>query len=80
MSNQPSFYPINTGGYRSGVAYMGKDPMALTCSKTGCDYCAYESEGFLPMNGNYYSVSVSKDGKAAFASGPEGRVGKLVFT
>ena len=57
---------------------MGSD-LVLTCSKTGCDYSVYESEGFIPMNGAYYSVSVSRDATAAYASGPDGKVGKLTF-
>ena len=58
---------------------MGPD-LILSCSKTGCDYSVYlEAEGFIPMNGNYYAISVTKDGTAAYASGPDGNIGKLNF-
>lgn len=38
-----------------------------------------DTEGYAPMEGKYYAVSVSKDKKAAYASGPGGSLAKLAF-
>lgn len=65
-------------GYRSAVAYFD-DNLILAAGKDSCDYSMSLDEGFVPMDGNYYAVSISKDGSTAFASGPNGNIGKLKF-
>ena len=73
-----------SGGYRSAVSYFNST-LVLTCGKDSCDYSSdLEGRGFEPMSTSdgrgFYSVSVAKDGSgAAFASGPDGRLAKLVF-
>lgn len=69
---------INPGGYRSAVAYYDSS-LILACGKQSCDYADPLNSGFKAMDGGYYTVSVSPDGRGAYASGPSGKIAKLKF-
>ena len=64
------------------MAYIN-DEVVVACSKTGCDYASTADYVFKRMSGNegegYYSISVSPSGNTAFASGPDGKLAKLVW-
>mgnify|MGYP003135156270 FL=1 len=76
-----SWFPVMAAlkpqGYRSGVAIF--NDLVLAVGRESCDYFRKGMEGYAPMEGKYYAVSVSKDNKAAYASGPGGAVAKLAF-
>ncbi|TRY79138.1 hypothetical protein TCAL_09044 [Tigriopus californicus] len=68
---------INPRGYRSSVAYVGKN-LVIACGKEGCDNANASDYVFKPMIGEgYYSVSASPSGNTAYASGPDGRLARL---
>tara|TARA_R110000796_G_scaffold252584_1_gene388141 strand:- start:4396 stop:5454 length:1059 start_codon:yes stop_codon:yes gene_type:complete len=76
-----SWFPVMASlkpqGYRSGVAIF--NDLVLAVGRQSCDYFREGMEGYAPMEGKYYSVSVTKDNKAAYASGPGGAVARLGF-
>lgn len=82
MNKGQSWFPImaslSPNGYRSGVAIM-KDGLVLTVGRETCSYFRDGMSTFEMMEGKYYSVSLSKDKKSAYASGPRGAVAKLRF-
>ncbi len=82
MDRGKSWFPVmaslSPDGYRSGVAFYNKD-LVLAVGRESCDYFRTGDEAFTPMEGKYYAVSVSKQGKSAWASGPRGSIGKLLF-
>lgn len=82
MNKGQSWFPVmaslSPNGYRSGVAIM-KDGLVLTVGRESCSYFRDGMSAFEMMEGKYYSVSLSKDKKSAYASGPRGAVAKLKF-
>jgi len=73
----PVMASLKPNGYRSGVAIL--NGLVLAVGRQSCDYFREGMEGYAAMEGKYYSVSVSNDNKAAYASGPSGTVAKLGF-
>lgn len=77
-----SWFPVmasmSPDGYRSGVAVYDEN-LILAVGRESCDYFRTGNDSYTPMEGKYYAVSVSKQGKTAWASGPRGSVAKLVF-
>jgi photosystem II stability/assembly factor-like uncharacterized protein len=65
-------------GYRSGIDIM-LDGLVLTVGRETCSYFRDGMTAYEIMNGKYYAVSVTKDGKSAYASGPRGAIAKLGF-
>uniref|UniRef100_UPI00404819A7 WD40/YVTN/BNR-like repeat-containing protein n=1 Tax=Roseivirga sp. TaxID=1964215 RepID=UPI00404819A7 len=77
-----SWFPVMAAqlpkGYRSGVAIM-HDGLVLTVGRESCSYFRDGMSAYEMMEGKYYSVSLSKDKKSAYASGPRGAIAKLKF-
>jgi photosystem II stability/assembly factor-like uncharacterized protein len=77
-----SWFPVMAAelpkGYRSGVAIM-HDGLVLTVGRESCSYFSEGMSAYEMMEGKYYSVSLSKDKKSAYASGPKGTIAKLGF-
>ena len=77
-----SWFPVMAAelpkGYRSGVAIM-HDGLVLTVGRESCSYFRDGMSAYEMMEGKYYSVSLSKDKKSAYASGPRGAIAKLRF-
>jgi len=68
---------MEPNGYRSCVDFY-KD-LVLTVGRESSDYYRSGDKAYTPMDGKYYSVSTSKDGKSVWASGPRGAIAKLNF-
>ena len=64
-------------GYRSCIDYL--DEFVLVVGRQSSDFFREGEEAFTPMEGKYYAVSTAKDGKAVYASGPNGAVARLGF-
>jgi photosystem II stability/assembly factor-like uncharacterized protein len=77
-----SWFPVMASllpkGYRSGMDIMS-DGLVLTVGRETCSYFRDGMKAYAPMEGKYYAVSVTKDGKWAYASGPKGAIAKLKF-
>lgn len=77
-----SWFPVMASllpkGYRSGVTILD-DGLVLAVGRQSCDYFREGMESYQPMEGQYYAVSATKDGKTAYASGPGGNIAKLGF-
>ncbi|PIQ50324.1 MAG: hypothetical protein COW03_00360 [Cytophagales bacterium CG12_big_fil_rev_8_21_14_0_65_40_12] len=82
MNKGQSWFPIMASlsphGYRSGVAIM-QNGLVLTVGRESCSYFRDGMSAYEMMEGKYYSVSLSKDKKSAYASGSKGAVAKLMF-
>jgi len=74
----PVMASLSPDGYRSGVAVFDEN-LVLAVGRESCDYYRFGDDAYTSMEGKYYAVSVSKQGKSAWASGPRGSVGKLEF-
>jgi photosystem II stability/assembly factor-like uncharacterized protein len=74
----PIFASLSPKGYRSGAAIMA-DGLVLTVGRESCSYYREGTSAYALMEGKYYSVSLSKDKKSAYASGPRGTIAKLKF-
>ena len=68
---------MEPNGYRSCVDFY-KD-LVLVVGRGSSDYYREGDLAYTAMEGQYYSVSTSKDGQAVWASGPRGSVAKLAF-
>ncbi len=64
-------------GYRSGMDFF--EEFVLVVGRGSSDYYRQGEYAYTRMEGKYYSVSTSKDGKAVWASGPRGAIAKLAF-
>lgn len=73
----PVMSSMKPKGYRSGVAIWKNYVFAV--GRESCDYFKEGDKSYTPMEGQYYAVDVSRDGKAVWASGPRGAVAKLAF-
>jgi hypothetical protein len=69
---------LSPDGYRSGVAVFDEN-LVLAVGRESCDYYRVGDDSYTSMDGKYYAVSVSKQGKSAWASGPRGSVARLEF-
>ncbi|MBO3699803.1 YCF48-related protein [Roseivirga sp. E12] len=74
----PVMADLSPSGYRSGIAVFD-ETLILAVGRESCDYYRVGDDAYTPMEGQYYAVSVSKQGKSAWTSGPSGSVAKLVF-
>ena len=63
------------GKYRSCIKYIDEKRLVAS-SRTGCNYSDNGGETWHNLEGQYYSLSVTKDG-AVWASGSKGNLGKL---
>ncbi|GAB5526726.1 MAG: oxidoreductase [Roseivirga sp.] len=68
---------MEPNGYRSCVDFL--DEFVLVVGRGSSDFYREGDSAYTPMEGKYYAVSTSKDGKAAYASGPRGSVARLKF-
>lgn len=68
----------NPAGYRSGIAYTGKNTW-ITCGLNGTDISKDGGSTFLPIDKtSFNAVKKAVRGKAVFFVGGNGRIGKLV--
>jgi len=69
-----SWFPLRAEhkpkGYRSGVAFLQNGGVLAIGREAG-------DEKFTAMEGQYYTVSTTKNGESAWASGAQGRVARL---
>lgn len=76
-----NWFPVMAGmkphGYRSGVAIWKN--YVFVVGRESCDYYIDGDKAYIPMEGKYYAVDVSRDKEAVWVSGPRGAVGKLGF-
>ncbi|HEY6739427.1 MAG TPA: oxidoreductase [Actinopolymorphaceae bacterium] len=63
-------------GYRSGVAWVGRLPVALAVGPTGSDVSWDGGRTWTSFDDGAFDV-VDRAGLTCFASGPDGRVGQL---
>lgn len=68
---------MEPNGYRSCIDIF--EEFVLVVGRQSSDYYREGALTYTPMEGKYYAVSTSKDGKAAYASGPDGAVARLKF-
>lgn len=68
---------MEPNGYRSCIDFF--EEFVLVVGRESSDYYREGDLAYTPMIGKYYAVSTSKDGKAVYASGPGGAVGRLKF-
>ena len=68
---------LEPNGYRSCIDIF--EEFVLVVGRQSSDYYRTGEKAYTPMEGKYYAVSTSKDGKAAYASGPGGAVARLSF-
>jgi len=68
---------MEPNGYRSSIDFY-KD-LVLVVGRGSSDYYRAGDRAYTPMEGKYYSVSTSKDGKSVWASGPRGSIAKLTI-
>lgn len=68
---------MEPNGYRSCVDFL--DEFVLATGRGSADFHREGDDAYTPMEGKYYAVSTSKDGKTAYASGPRGAVARLKF-
>ena len=67
-------------GYRSGVAYLPEQGWAVAVGPGGSDYSSDGAHSWKPFSQTgYHAVKVAPGGKALWASGSQGRLGKLVY-
>ena len=67
-------------GYRSGVANLEKENWLVAVGPTGSDFSSDGAHSWqLFSKVGYHAVKVSRDGSILWASGSQGRIGKLVY-
>jgi photosystem II stability/assembly factor-like uncharacterized protein len=68
------------GGYRSGVAYFPEQGWVVAVGPGGSDYSSNGAHSWQPLSKTgYHAVKVAPGGNALWASGSQGRLGKLVY-
>lgn len=68
------------GGYRSGVAYLQEKGWVVAVGPSGSDYSSNGAHSWQPFSTTgYHAVKAGPGGKALWASGSQGRLGKLVY-
>ena len=68
---------MEPNGYRSGMDFF--EEFVFVVGRESADFYRQGERAYTPMEGKYYAVSTSKDGKAVYASGPRGAVAKIAF-
>ena len=67
-------------GYRSGVAYLPEQSWVVAVGPGGSDYSSNGAHSWQSFSQTgYHAVKVAPGGKALWASGGQGRLGKLVY-
>lgn len=67
-------------GYRSGVAFLQDKEWVVAVGPGGSDFSTDGAHSWQPFStSGYHAVKVAPDGKALWASGGQGRLGKLVY-
>lgn len=67
-------------GYRSGVAFLQDKEWVVAVGPGGSDFSTDGAHSWQPFStSGYHAVKVATDGKALWASGGQGRLGKLVY-
>ena len=67
-------------GYRSGVAYLPEQGWVVAVGPGGSDYSSDGAHSWKPFSQTgYHAVKVAPRGKVLWASGGQGRLGKLVY-
>lgn len=65
-------------GYRSGIAFLEKPALVVAVGPGGSDFSVDKGVTWMNFsNLGFHSVKVSPDGKSAWASGSQGRIGFL---
>jgi photosystem II stability/assembly factor-like uncharacterized protein len=68
------------GGYRSGVAYFPEQGWVVAVGPGGSDYSSNGAHSWQPLSKTgYHAVKAAPGGNALWASGSQGRLGKLVY-
>jgi photosystem II stability/assembly factor-like uncharacterized protein len=68
------------GGYRSGVAYLQDKGWVVAVGPGGSDFSTDGAHSWKPFSTlGYHAVKAAPGGKALWASGGQGRLGKLVY-
>jgi photosystem II stability/assembly factor-like uncharacterized protein len=68
------------GGYRSGLAFLQDKGWVVAVGPGGSDFSVDGAHSWKPFSKiGYHAVRVTPDGKALWASGGQGRLGKLVY-
>ena len=68
------------GGYRSGVAYLQEKGWVVAVGPSGSDFSSDGAHSWQPLSKTgYHAVKAAPGGKALWASGGQGRLGKLVY-
>lgn len=76
-------WTLRTGlsGFRSVVAYLpdAQRPAVLAAGPSGADYSVNDGADWKPLTGvGFHTVSVAREGRAAWGAGESGRIAKLV--
>lgn len=67
-------------GYRSGVAYFPTHGWLIAVGPNGSDFSTDGGENWMRFSGTgWHAIKRSKNGEAIWASGADGRLGKLDF-
>ena len=67
-------------GYRSGVAFLQDKEWVVVVGPGGSDFSTDGAHSWQPFStSGYHAVKVAPDGKTLWASGGQGRLGKLVY-
>jgi photosystem II stability/assembly factor-like uncharacterized protein len=67
-------------GYRSGVAYLQDKGWVVAVGPGGSDFSSNGAHSWQPFSTTgYHAVKAAPGGKALWASGGQGRLGKLVY-
>lgn len=67
-------------GYRSCVEYLAKK-ILVTCGPTGVDYSTDNATTWKQISTEgFFVVRIAKVGNAVFLAGPNGKIGKLMYT
>ncbi len=68
------------GGYRSGVAYLQEKGWVVAVGPSGSDFSTDGAHSWKPLSKTgYHAAKAAPGGKALWASGSQGRLGKLVY-
>ncbi len=68
------------GGYRSGVAYLQEKGWVVAVGPGGSDFSTDGAHSWKPLSKTgYHAAKAAPGGKALWASGSLGRLGKLVY-
>jgi len=68
---------MEPNGYRSCIDFF--EEFVLVVGRGSSDFYREGDMAYTPMEGKYFAVSTTKDGKAVYASGPGGAVARLNF-